>query len=310
MDLSVIIVNWNTKDLLAGCLRSLFATVRNLELEVILLDNASTDGSADMVRTRFPQVKLIQSQENVGFARGNNVALTHAMGQYVLLLNPDTVVLDGAIEQLYQALQTFPRLGAAGAQLLNADGSCQPSWGHFPSLWTEVPGVNRLKSSAPEALEYNLLQNTKSSVLSVDWVSGACLMIRRKAMDQVGLLDEDYWLYTEEADWCFRAQKAGWKIGWLPTAQIVHKARAASRQRYTETMIHFHRSRLLFLLKHRGRTQAFVVQAVLCLKAITWMVTPAISPLSQSFPDLSPTAVKQAHRMLLKRMLAPLGQRL
>jgi N-acetylglucosaminyl-diphospho-decaprenol L-rhamnosyltransferase len=307
MDLSIIIVNWNTKDLLVGCLRSLFATVRDLDLEVVLLDNASTDGSADMVRMWFPQVKLIQSQQNVGFARGNNVALTHAMGQYVLLLNPDTVVLDGAVEQLYQALQIFPSLGAAGAQLLNPGGSCQPSWGYFPSLWTEVPGLDRLRFTAPQPLVRNL-HNKKPSTISVDWASGACLMIRREALDQVGLLDEDYWLYTEEADWCFRAQKAGWRIGWLPEAQVVHMARAASRQRYTETMIHFHRSRLLFLLKHRGRMQAYIVQAVLCLKAATWMVTPAISPLSRSFPDLSPTDVQQAHRRLLNSMLVPLSQ--
>jgi N-acetylglucosaminyl-diphospho-decaprenol L-rhamnosyltransferase len=300
MDLSIIIVNWNTKDLLAGCLRSLFATVPNLDFEVILLDNASTDGSADMVRMQFPQVKLIQSQENVGFARGNNVALTHATGQCVLLLNPDTVVLDGAIEQLYQALQTFPVLGGVGAQLLNPDGSCQPSWGHFPSLWTEVPGLNRLKSTAPQAFAHDLLQNTKPSVLSIDWVSGACLMFRRETLDQVGLLDEDYWLYTEETDWCFRARKAGWEIGWLPEAQVVHIARAASRQDLAKAMIHYYRSRLRFLAKHREAWQAAVAKVVVIGKAMFWSAWPNQSPLAKAMTDIPQSEIRHAYVDLAK----------
>jgi len=305
MDLSIIIVNWNTSDLLANCLHSVSATVRDLDYEVIVLDNASTDNSADMVRTRFPQVKLIESRANLGFARGNNVALDYTSGKYVLLLNPDTVVLDLAINLLYEALETYPFLGAVGAQLLNSDGSDQDSWGPFPNLLTEVPLLNRLTRGASRPL-MDAAGHPIPSLIAVDWLSGACVLLKRSAVEQVGLFDEGYWLYTEEVDWCFRARAAGWGIAFEPGVRVIHIRQAASRQRYAETAQYFYLSRLRFLKKHVGKLHAQIALVVLWLKVSAWIAMPKISPLSRAFPDLSVSDVRSAYRRLLKRVVSPL----
>jgi GT2 family glycosyltransferase len=301
-------VNWNTRDLLAGCLQSVYATIDGLVLEVIVVDNASTDGSPQMVRNQFPRAKLIESQENLGFARGNAVALREASGEYLLLLNPDAVLQPQAVARLCAALDACPDLGAVGAQLLNPDGTEQESWGRFPSLWTELPILNRLQ--AKYSPSPSCASELPGGALPVDWLSGACLLIRRKTLEEVGLLDEDYWLYTEEADWCFRARQAGWEMALLPQAQVVHIRRAASRQRLVETMMHFYRSRLMFLLKHRGRFQASAVKLVLCAKTLLWLAAPSRSPLSTAYPDLSSAEMRRAYRQLARLMLLPLGRAL
>jgi GT2 family glycosyltransferase len=131
-------------------------------------------------------------------------------------------------------------------------------------------------------------------------------MIRRQALEEIGLLDEDYWLYTEEADWCFRARQRGWQMLLVPAARVVHVTRAASRQRFIETMLHFHRSRLLFLLKHRSRTQAHLAKAVICVKAVIWMIVPGLSPLSKAYSNLDSSDCRRAHRQLAQYMLLPL----
>lgn len=308
MELSVVIVNWNTRDQLEECLRSVFTTIQDLEFEVLVVDNASSDGSPRMVRGKFPQVRLFESQENLGFARGNNLALPEANGEYVLLLNPDAMLQTGAVPRLCAYLQACPNVGAVGAQLVNPDGSLQESWGRFPSLWTELPVLNRLLRSEPRILPCALAGQELAR--TVDWLSGACLLIRRQALEATGLLDEDYWLYTEEADWCFRARKVGWEIGLLPGVQVVHIRLASSRQRYVETMLHFHRSRLLFILKHRGWLQASLTKLVLCAKAAVWLALPQISPLCRSYPDLDPSESRQAHRQLARQMLLPLDSAL
>ncbi|MDD3826517.1 MAG: glycosyltransferase family 2 protein [Anaerolineae bacterium] len=307
MGLSIIIVNWNTRQLLADCLHSVFATVRDIEFEVIVVDNDSTDDSVECVRMLFPQVKLIERSENLGFARGNNVALLEASGEFILLLNPDTILREHAVNRLCQTLRAYPALGAVGSQLLNPDGSFQQSWGHFPSLWTELPLVNRLLSKTQRALALNG-DHEESPILAVDWVSGASLMMRRQALEQVGPLDEDYWLYTEEADWCYRVRKANWKIGVVTGAQVIHVARAASRQKYAEALMHFHRSRLLFLLKHHPRAQVHLARGVLCFKAALWMAVPVVSPLAKAYPDLSRADLRATYRKLLADMLVPLDR--
>jgi len=307
VSLSIIIVNWNTRQLLVDCLRSVFATVRDIDFEVIVVDNCSTDDSVECVRALFPQVKLIESSENLGFARGNNVALGEASGEFILLLNPDTVLLEHAVSRLCNALRAYPALGAVGSQLLNPDGTFQQSWGRFPGLWTELPLVNRLLTRTPQVLA-SRSSHQEPPILLVDWVSGASLMMRRQALEQVGPLDEDYWLYTEEADWCYRVSKANWKIGVVTGAQVIHVARAASRQKYAETLMHFHRSRLLFLLKHYHRAQVHLARGVLCLKAAIWMAVPVVSPLAKAYPDLSRGDVKATYRKLLGDMLVPLDR--
>jgi GT2 family glycosyltransferase len=305
-DLSIIIVNWNTRKLLAQCLDSLFLAPQWIDLEVIVLDSASDDGSAAMVQQQFPQVRLIESEKNLGFAGGNNLALRQARGRHILLLNPDTIVHDNALIDLYDTLEKYPALGVVGAQLLNTDSSLQQSWGIFPSLRTEIPLLNRLSRMKHQpALGTHL--DDKSTLLPVDWVSGACLMSKRDVFEQIGLLDEDFWLYTEEADFCFRAQAVGWKVASLPQARISHVARAASRQKFTETMLYFYQSRIRFISKHQGAFQAKIAKRILAIKARLWRQEPYRSPLYLAYgSDLTEEQIRTAYRRLIKVMSMPL----
>ena len=297
VQLSIIIVNWNTKERLANCLRSVFATVQALDFEVVVLDNASTDGSANMVRELFPQVRLIEGRENLGFARGNNVALKHAVGDFVLLLNPDTVVQESAIDRLIAALQACPSLGAVGAQLLNADGSLQQSWEQFPSLWLEWPVIRSLSQRRPTPVQTEY--GEPGSLLDVDWATGACLMIRRQALEQVGALDESYWLYTEETDWCFRARRCGWSVGVVTDAHVVHIQQSASKQRPVDSQIQFYRSRALFLQKNRSSLSARVLWLFLAIKSAVWTMFPSISPLGKGDNEFSLEDVRHSNMALL-----------
>jgi GT2 family glycosyltransferase len=295
-DLSIIIVNWNTRELLSGCLESVFDNVQGLQFEVIVFDNASTDGSQTMVFEDFPGVKLFKSEENLGFAAGNNRALQSASGNFVLLLNPDTLLVGNAVQELYAALQNNPAIGVVGAQLLNPDGTLQMSYGHFPSLRTEIPLLNRLGKT--DDYEFS-----SDSVVPVDWVSGAALMTRRSLFDEVGVLDEDYWLYTEETDWCFRVRKSGWEVVLIPTARVTHIARAASRQAYKKTMLHFYRSRLLFMAKHCGLVVNFIAKTSLVLKVCFWLVIPTCSPLAKAYSDLTKPDIRFAYVRLIADLL-------
>ena len=258
--LSIIIVNWNTRELLAGCLRSIEASqssIFNLQssIEVFVVDNASADGSAALVRERFPRVKLIENAENVGFARANNQGIALATGRYVLLLNPDTVVHPGALETMGAFMDTQPAAGACGARLLNADGSLQPAC--HPML---TPGrefwrlifLDRLWACAT----YRMGQWDAITPRRVEVIKGACLLLRRKALDQVGVLDESYFMYTEEVDLCYRLAQAGWELWYVPAAAITHFGEASSRQVKEAMYLHLYRSKIQFYRKFGGEQQA------------------------------------------------------
>ena len=310
-DLSIIIVNWNTRELLAECLKSVDRSqasgVRQQETEVFVVDNASSDGSAAMVRERFPWVRLITSPENLGFAAGNNLALRQATGKQILLLNPDTVVVEGALARLWHLLAAHPTAGIAGAQLLNADGSQQMSYGVFPSLWSELPVINRRLHPVRGTVQIDA-RDGSLTVQAVDWVSGACLMIKREVVEAIGPLDESFWLYTEETDWCYRARAASWDVLFVPQAQVYHLARAASRQRFVSTMLHFYQSRVRFVRKHHGPIQAALVKDVLRVKAALWQRRPSRSPLHGAYPDLPQAEISPAYRQLAQALALPLSQ--
>ena len=305
MDLSIVIVNWNTRDLLLECLKSVYETVQDLAYEVIVLDNASPDGSAQAVRQTFPQVNLIESQKNLGFAGGNNYALTQASGTTVLLLNPDTIALPNAINTLYEALQSHPVLGAVGAQLLNPDRSEQSSWGVFPTIGLELPIVRRRLNRPPSLLPVPA-GAAPLPILNVDWATGASLMIRRPTLEEVGNLDETYWLYTEETDWCFRARRCGWQIGVALDAKIIHIQQAASRQRLANSLIQYARSRVLFLRKHRSHFSAQVLWLIFAAKGGVFTLLPKKSPIGKASADIPQADVKRAYAALLKESLAQL----
>jgi GT2 family glycosyltransferase len=257
--LSIVVLNWNTADLLAICLRSLHTRL-TLDYEVIVVDNNSTDHSAAIVRERFPQYRLMVLEENLGFAAGNNVALAEARGRHLLLLNSDTEVLSNALEPLVGFMEAHPRAGIAGPTLWNPDGSLQPSTAPFPTLWNEFLRYTMLYRWFPTRKQVAARENT---LRQVDAVTGAALLIRRACYDEIGPLDERFFMFYEDTDWCKRAAQAGWDVYFVPTAGIVHvKGAASSRFARTRTLLDSHRSTVRYFEKHHSRRSLVVLRMI------------------------------------------------
>jgi len=257
MDLSIVIVNWNTKNLLLQCLEAVYQTVGAVTTEIFVVDNRSADGSGTAVKERFPGVTLIENRINLGFAKANNQALSLSKGDYLLLLNPDTRAETGAIERLFYFMKDHPEAGAAGPQLIYPDGTKQNSIANFPSLATELLNKRALRWLFPK--KFPGKERDYSEPLEVDSVIGACMMVRRDTMAQVGLLDEDYFLFLEETDWCYRMKKAGWRVYHLPQAEIYHFQGKGVEIEKKKARVEYYRSRYLFFKKNRGKLQWFTL---------------------------------------------------
>ncbi|MBN1139088.1 MAG: glycosyltransferase family 2 protein [Anaerolineae bacterium] len=279
--LSIVIVSWNTCELLSRCLASIETHPPASPYEVIVVDNASADGSARMVREGFPWVRLIENDENVGFARANNQGIRGSAGRFTLLLNPDTEVRDGALEILVNFLENHPRTGAAGARLLNPDGTLQPSCHPAPTLAREFWRLFHLDAIYPHA-RYPMHRWGQDRPRQVEVLQGACLLLRREALEQVGLLDEDYFMYTEEVDLCHRLRRGGWHLYWVPQAQVVHHGGQSTRQAAGEMFLHLYRSKVLFFRKHHGPPAARLYKllllaaslARLACNPLAWLLRP------------------------------------
>ena len=215
-----------------------------------MLDNGSQDGSADEIRKKFPSIHLIENERNLGFAKAVNQGLQKASGKYVLLLNPDTQVKNGAIERLVSFMDVHSDVGLVGAQLLNADGSKQNSIANFPSLVTELLNKSLLRWLSPNRFPGK--EKSYAGPIEVDSVIGACMVVRREAMEQVGLLDEDYFLFLEETDWCYRMKRAGWKIYHVPQAEVYHFQGKSAETEKKKAKVEYYRSRYHFFRKNRG----------------------------------------------------------
>jgi GT2 family glycosyltransferase len=219
-DLSIIIVNWNTKKLLLDCLASVYETVMGISMEVWLVDNASSDGSVEAVSEFYPDVKIIQNTRNIGFASANNRAFKRICGRYAVLLNTDAVLTKGAVEAIYDFMEKNPDAGMACGQLLNPDGSKQNSIANFPGLPSLLLNETLLRYLLPG--RYPSKRKEYKYPIEVDSCIGACLMVRKKTMDHVGFLDKEYFFFFEETDWARRIKQSGWKIYFVPNARIVH----------------------------------------------------------------------------------------
>jgi len=252
-------------------------------LEVIVVDNASADGSVAMVREDFPQVRLIANAENLGFTRGNNQAIAQSRGRYVLLLNPDTEVIGDALNTMVRYMDAHPQVGVLGPQLLNPDGSVQPSRRRFPTLATAFLESTVLQQWFPDnriLRRYYVRDRGDDEVQAVDWVVGACLLVRRQAIEQVGLLDEAFFMYSEELDWFRRFKEHDWQVVYLPTAQVIHHEARSSEQLKALQHIQFQRSKVLYFRKHHGRRPAELLRLFLMatyvyqlvLESLKWLV--------------------------------------
>jgi N-acetylglucosaminyl-diphospho-decaprenol L-rhamnosyltransferase len=243
MDLSMIIVNWNTSGLLFQCLNSIYQTGCCFTFEVIVVDNGSSDDSVSMVMKHFPGVILIRNDQNLGFARANNQGLLIGKGRYFILLNSDTIVLPGAIDMLVQTADRNPELGVVGPKLLNMNGTVQKSWASFPTFLSELLGKN-FRFRQPVA--------NFPSAYEVDWVMGACMLVRAKTIEEVGKMDEDYFFYSEETDWCFRIKKKNWKVWYLTSAEIYHLGGGSTSRGSLAQLVRLYQGKLLYFEKYHG----------------------------------------------------------
>lgn len=261
-DISVIVLNWNTRQLLRKCIASVYGTVSPIDIEVIVVDNNSSDGSADMVAESFPDATLIRNSKNIGFSAGNNLAIRQASGRYILLLNPDAELLPGSVQAMFDFAESHPDAAVIGPKLLNTDGSLQKNGRMFPTFAREMLHITKIYRLAPGWFnrKYEWGRADFDAATEVDEVSGACMLVRRAAIDKAGMLDERFFMYYEEVDWCLRIKKAGCKVWYLPEAQTVHHVSQSADQTGIKKNIFAYRSQYRYFLKHHGALQAVLLR--------------------------------------------------
>jgi hypothetical protein len=255
MDISVIIVAWNAKPYLELCLESLAEAPPRRSMEIIVVDNASADGSAEMIESRFPQVRVIRSTENLGFSRGNNVGIRQCQGRYIALVNPDVIVFPDCLDNLVDFLDQNPKVGNAGPRVFNPDMTQQSTCRRFPTLWNNFCSATGMAAAFKNSKLFageHMWYFPHDRTLSVDVLVGCFSMIRREAFDQVGLLDENLFMYGDDVDWCRRCWKAGWRVMFFPGARAIHdrgKTTAAYPVRFAVAQ---QKSVLYYWRKHHG----------------------------------------------------------
>ncbi len=305
--LSIIIVSYNTRAMTLDCLRTIYQQLPGelYDSEVWLVDNASHDGSAAAVCAAFPQVKLIANERNLGFGAANNLALKEARGKYLLLLNSDAFPLPGALETLCKYLHTHPAVGAVGPRLLNADGSLQASCWKFPSparSWYESVGLAAALPNHRIFGDYYRWAHDEER--RVDFVIGACLMLRREVYEQVGGFDEEFFLYAEETDWQKRMTQAGWPIVFLPSAQVTHLGGASGQSETARVNAYFYDGWDRFARKHHGPRGWLSMRTASALgSGARWLAFGALSFAPSRFVNARPQMQKQS--ALLRRQIAP-----
>jgi GT2 family glycosyltransferase len=264
LDCSIIIVNWNVCALLRRCLASLpGAAGGDLRYEVLVVDNASRDDSVAMVRAEFPAVRLLVNQVNRGFTGGNNQGITASRGRTLLLLNPDTEMAPGALRALLTTLDALPDVGMVGPRLRNPDGSVQSSRRRFPTVATALIESTPLQPYLPRhplLQRYYMADQPDDVRQDVDWITGACMLVRRAVLQEVGGFDERYFLYSEELDLCRRVRAAGWRIVYEPAAEVVHYEGQSSGQDVPARHIRFNRSKVRYVVRWHGVRAAAVVR--------------------------------------------------
>lgn len=273
-DISIIIVNWKVRDLLDQCLASIFAYQKNYILEIFVVDNASGDGSVEMVRKKYPTVNLIPLEKNIGFGPANNLALKKSTADYIFLLNPDTEITAGFFDIILDYAKNHPQLAVVGPRIINQDGSQQDSIRRFPDLLSQILILLKLKN----VLHNNILLNRYlckdfdySQEQSVDQIMGAAMFIKREVFDKIGLFDEKFFIWFEEVDLCKRIIKAGLEIKYFPQAKIIHwGGKSFSKNHLIKKQIIFNRSLLYYFIKHKALWQTVII---LCLWPLNIILT-------------------------------------
>lgn len=268
MDVSIIIVNWNTCKITCECLQSVHEQTVKSKIEVIVIDNASTDDSVRMIKEKFPQVRLIENSANRGFAAANNQGIRVAKGRYLLFLNSDTLVLDGAIDKVVSFADGNPDAAVVGCCVLNADKTLQSTCFMFPSVLNMLLSSTYLYKLFPKSKLFGRERMSwwdRTDVREVDVATGSFMLVRHEAIEQVGMMDEQFFMYAEETDWCYRFKQTGWKILFTPTAEIIHLGGASSRQVKPEMTLQLRGSILLFFDKHKSKFTYVLACLLICL---------------------------------------------
>lgn len=254
MDLSIIIVSYNTKELTKQTIQSIINTVQGIEYEIIVVDNASTDGSPNEIKDAFKNVKVIESKSNDGFSKANNKGILESKGKYILLLNSDTIVIDDCIKKCVHFMDESGEVGALGCRVILEDGSLDHACKRgFPSPEASLYYMMKLDKLFPHSKrfgKYTLNYLSEFEINEIDSLTGAFLMVRHDILDQIGLLDEDFFMYGEDIDWCYRIKEAGLKVVYYPKASIIHYKGASSKKKKYKTIYEFHRAMYLFYNKH------------------------------------------------------------
>jgi GT2 family glycosyltransferase len=267
--LSIVIVSHNSEQFVKNCCSSLYSQKTSFPFEVILVDNDSNDRTVQIVREQFPHTTII-SRTNTGFAAGNNAGIRHATGELVLLLNPDTILHDGSMETLVAHFSGHPRIGALGPKIFNADGTVQRTGVSFPALWNAVVEIFFLDIIFPSSKifgRHRKLYVDPDTTHEAEYLQGSCLMLRRDVFEEIGLLDENFFIYFEETDLCYRLKQKGWRVVYDPAASIVHYGGSGVGFYGKDRLIEFHRSYLIFLTKHYTVPSVSVFRVVLFLRS-------------------------------------------
>jgi hypothetical protein len=266
MDISVVIVGWNARRYLELCLGSLTEAPPRRSMEILVVDNASIDGSAEMIEAQFPQVKLIRNTENLGFSKGNNVAIRQCQGRYIALVNPDVVVLPGCLDALADFLDQNPKVGNTGPRVLNPDRTLQSSCRQFPTLWNNFCRATSLASVFKNSRFFageHMFFFPHDRTQAVDVLVGCFSMIRRETFEAVGLLDEGLFMYGDDVDWCRRCRNAGWQVVFFPGAQAIHDQGKITASYPVRFAVAQQRSVLYYWAKHHGFFGVFGIRSVL-----------------------------------------------
>jgi N-acetylglucosaminyl-diphospho-decaprenol L-rhamnosyltransferase len=300
VDLSIIIINWKSAVFTRQCLASIRETTSVLKYEVLVVDNASYDGCGEMISREFPEVFFIQSEQNLGFAKANNLAFSRCHGRNVLFLNPDTEVRGAALQKLVASLESIPDAGMVGAHLLNSDGSLQTTCVvALPSILNQVLGAKRVRRAFPRWRIWGMrpLFEASHNPVPVEAISGACMLAKRDVLELIGCFTADYFMYAEDMDLCVKVAKAGWTIYYVPDALITHHAAksSAAREESNFSSIKIHESVLRFMEIHRGPRYAMMYKVSTAVAAVVRLFLLAIA---------FPIAVHSKSRGLLFRAIS------
>jgi GT2 family glycosyltransferase len=305
-DISVVIVCWNAKDYLKLCLESLASAPPRRSMEVLVVDNASADDSVEMIETKFPWVKLIKSSENLGFSKGNNVAIRQAQGRYIALINPDVIVLPGCLDTLAGFLDQHPKVGNVGPRVFNPDMTQQSTCRRFPTLWNNFCSATALATTFTKSRVLageHMWFFSHDRTIAVDVLVGCFSMIRRETFDTVGLLDENLFMYGDDVDWCRRARNAGWEVVFYPGARAIHDRGKITAPYPVRFALAQQRSVLYYWSKHHSYWRTLGIRSIMVIHHLLRYSTAMMSGQVNSKKYTEGNVRKQVSGACLRELL-------